>query len=64
MRATRRAAAYLLLALAYAVVVLPVGLVARLVRDPLRRRPDAAAVSYWSELPGRTRAEGRYAAQE
>ncbi|GAA0707162.1 hypothetical protein Drose_14715 [Dactylosporangium roseum] len=62
MQATRRAAVYLLLAVAYAVVVLPVGLVARLIRDPLRRRPDASAGSYWSAPPRTGAAEGRYAA--
>jgi hypothetical protein len=62
MQAARRAAVYLLLAVAYAVVVLPVGLVARLVRDPLRRRPDASAASYWSAPPRPRVAEGRDAA--
>ncbi|TNM25160.1 hypothetical protein [Streptomyces sedi] len=43
----RRAAAGLLLPVLYALVVVPAGLVTRLLRDPLRRRPDRAASSYW-----------------
>ncbi|SOD62817.1 hypothetical protein SAMN06297387_107191 [Streptomyces zhaozhouensis] len=43
----RRLAAGLLLPVLYVLVVVPVGLVTRLVRDPLRRRPDRAATSYW-----------------
>jgi hypothetical protein len=37
----------LLLLLAYYVVVLPVGITTRLLRDPLRRRLDRRATSYW-----------------
>ncbi|MGP3999334.1 hypothetical protein [Streptomyces sp. 8N706] len=37
----------LLLALAYYLVVTPAGLLSRLVRDPLRRRPDGKATTYW-----------------
>lgn len=33
--------------LIYALVVTPAGLLGRLVRDPLARRPDAAAATYW-----------------
>ena len=37
----------LLLLIAYFLLVTPVGLVLRLVRDPLHRRWDAGAPSYW-----------------
>jgi hypothetical protein len=37
----------LLLLLAYYLVVTPVGLVGRLVRDPMSRRWDKGAQSYW-----------------
>ncbi|WP_405165491.1 hypothetical protein OG203_10510 [Nocardia sp. NBC_01499] len=37
----------LLLALAYFVLVVPLGLLLRLVRDPLRRRWDRQARTYW-----------------
>ncbi|MDH6131758.1 hypothetical protein P3T37_001132 [Kitasatospora sp. MAA4] len=33
--------------LLYYLFVVPVGLILRLVRDPLRRRPDPSAESYW-----------------
>ncbi|MFD5076476.1 hypothetical protein [Streptomyces sp. NPDC058371] len=36
-----------LLALLYFVLVAPVGGVLRLFRDPLARRPDPAAATYW-----------------
>ncbi|NLU67794.1 hypothetical protein [Streptomyces sp. HNM0574] len=36
-----------LLAVVYAVVVTPVGLVSRLVRDPLARKWDRNAGTYW-----------------
>jgi hypothetical protein len=36
-----------LLFLAYYLVLTPVGLVLRLIRDPLTRRPDRRAASYW-----------------
>ncbi|MFI9560304.1 hypothetical protein [Nonomuraea endophytica] len=32
----------------YLLCVVPFGLVVRLFRDPLRRRPDPAAASYWT----------------
>ena len=35
---------------AYYLVVTPVGLIVKLVRDPLRREWDARAASYWDEL--------------
>ncbi|GGO05652.1 hypothetical protein GCM10010116_11090 [Microbispora rosea subsp. aerata] len=43
----------LLLFLLYYLVVTPAGLVARLVRDPLARRKDPDAATYWipSEKP-------------
>jgi hypothetical protein len=37
----------LLLAVVYYLVVTPVGLLSRLIRDPLRRRPDRKASTYW-----------------
>lgn len=40
----------MLLAIAYYAVITPVGLIVRLVHDPLRRRWDARAASYWDEL--------------
>ena len=40
------------LALVYYLVLTPIGLVSRLVRDPLRRRFDARAASYWIRLDG------------
>jgi hypothetical protein len=42
-----RACGTVLVALVYLLLVLPVGLITRLARDPLRRRPDPAARSYW-----------------
>jgi len=35
---------------AYYLVVTPAGLIVKLARDPLRRRWDARAASYWDEL--------------
>ncbi|WP_329312482.1 hypothetical protein [Streptomyces sp. NBC_01262] len=32
----------------YALAVVPAGLVARLLHDPLHRRPDRRATSYWT----------------
>ncbi|WP_181387311.1 hypothetical protein [Streptomyces sp. Act143] len=48
MDALRRACVLALLAVAYLFVVVPAGMVARLLRDPLDRalRPDAR--TYWS----------------
>jgi len=40
------------LALLYYLVITPVGLVSRLVRDPLRRRWDSRADSYWVPTRG------------
>ncbi|MCW2502789.1 MAG: hypothetical protein JWO79_1073 [Actinomycetia bacterium] len=40
------------LALVYYLLVTPIGLVSRLVRDPLRRRKDPRAASYWIRLDG------------
>ncbi|MFD3522745.1 hypothetical protein [Streptomyces sp. NPDC058653] len=52
MSGIRRLAASALLAAVYLLVITPVGLVARVVRDPLRRRPDRAATSYWNRRDG------------
>lgn len=38
--------------LLYWLFVVPVALVLRLVRDPLRRRPDPSAESYWITVRG------------
>ncbi|TYB41835.1 hypothetical protein [Actinomadura chibensis] len=48
MAAITRAGVAVLAVLVYYLVVVPVGLAVRLVRDPLRRRPDPAADSYWT----------------
>ncbi|MED7951468.1 hypothetical protein [Streptomyces sp. BE303] len=45
--AARRTGLQLLLLLVYLLVFTPVGLVARLVRDPLDRAVDRTAASYW-----------------
>ncbi|MGW2546314.1 hypothetical protein ACWC5I_36970 [Kitasatospora sp. NPDC001574] len=45
--AARRTGLQLLLLLVYLLVFTPVGLVARLVRDPLDRAVDRSAASYW-----------------
>jgi len=50
MDAVRRAAMSVLLLVFYLLVVTPVGLAVRLVRDPLRRRPDRRAASYWTDV--------------
>ena len=43
----------------YFAVVTPIGLVSRLVRgDPLHRRPDRNARSYWIERPRRSGTRG------
>jgi hypothetical protein len=34
--------------LLYCTIVVPAGLLTRLVRDPLHRRPDRRAASYWT----------------
>jgi hypothetical protein len=43
----RGAALSVLLAVLYIVVFIPLGIGTRLLRDPLRRRPDRSAASYW-----------------
>ncbi|WP_199550896.1 hypothetical protein [Streptomyces sp. N35] len=43
-----------LLALVYYLVVTPVGLLARVTRDPLTRSWDAEAPSYWVKSAPRT----------
>lgn len=48
-----------LLALVYYLVVTPVGLVCRIVHDPLRRRLDPAASTYMIYLGGTERAARR-----
>ncbi|WP_170191785.1 hypothetical protein [Saccharothrix syringae] len=50
MAVLRRAVVSVLLLVVYLFVVTPVALVARLLGDPLRRRPDRMATSYWTEL--------------
>jgi len=47
MRIVRRAAGTALLFAAYLLVISPVGLVIRLFRDPLHRRPDSRLDTYW-----------------
>ncbi|WP_199829534.1 hypothetical protein [Streptomyces sp. MMG1121] len=42
----------LLLSLVYFVLVVPAGLISRVVRDPLSRRPDPAADTYWVTVTG------------
>ncbi|AJT63820.1 hypothetical protein [Streptomyces chattanoogensis] len=44
-----------LLAFLYAFVVTPIGLLRRLVRDPLSRRWDPRAHTYWTPSAARTR---------
>ncbi|WP_202425776.1 hypothetical protein [Streptomyces sp. HUCO-GS316] len=46
----RRMLLSVLLALAYLLLVIPVGLVAQLLGDPLERRPDPGARTYWTYL--------------
>ncbi|MFD6657730.1 MULTISPECIES: hypothetical protein [unclassified Streptomyces] len=41
--------------LLYYLVAVPVGLAARLVRDPLSRRRDPRATTYWTSSTGRAR---------
>jgi hypothetical protein len=48
MKTISRAGVAVLVALVYLLLVMPVGLIVRLVRDPLRRRPDPVADSYWT----------------
>jgi hypothetical protein len=48
----------ILLFLLYVLVVTPVGLVWRVVRDPLKRRVDRRAASYWIAAPGLSGAAG------
>ncbi|MFD3484643.1 MULTISPECIES: hypothetical protein [unclassified Streptomyces] len=48
MSGIRHLAASVLLAAVYLLVITPIGLVARVVRDPLRRRPDRGAPTYWN----------------
>ncbi|MEK8174269.1 hypothetical protein NKH77_50560 [Streptomyces sp. M19] len=43
----RRLAAGVLAPVVYVLVVVPLGVCARVFRDPLRRRPDRGADSYW-----------------
>lgn len=52
MSTARRAAAGVLLLVVYVLLVVPAGLFTRLFRDPLRRRPDRAAATYWIETGG------------
>lgn len=42
----------LLLSIAYFALVVPAGLLSRLVRDPLSRRVDRNADTYWITGPG------------
>lgn len=57
-----RACGVVLAALVYVLLVLPAGLVARLVRDPLRRRPDPGAPSYWIHFDAGPSGQGAGAA--
>ncbi|MFF8616530.1 hypothetical protein [Streptomyces sp. NPDC015350] len=41
-----------LLALVYGLLVVPAGLIVRLVRDPLAPRPDPRATTYWIPTRG------------
>ncbi|MBM7775502.1 hypothetical protein JOD54_005706 [Actinokineospora baliensis] len=43
-------ARWVLLAFVYFVVVTPIGVVGRLLSDPLHRRPDRRADTYWTWL--------------
>ncbi|MFC5220522.1 hypothetical protein [Streptomyces coerulescens] len=49
----------LALLLLYCLVVVPAGVLARLVHDPLHRRVDRAAPSYWNDLTTAARGETR-----
>lgn len=44
----------LLLLAVYVFVVTPIGLIAKLVHDPLHRRWNARATTYWVSVPRRT----------
>ncbi|MFC6087823.1 hypothetical protein [Saccharothrix lopnurensis] len=46
----RRVVVPAVLLVVYLFVVTPIAAVARLLGDPLRRRPDRAADSYWTDL--------------
>ncbi|MFF1443500.1 hypothetical protein [Streptomyces sp. NPDC058295] len=48
MDALRRACVFVLLAVSYLFVLVPVGLVTRLVRDPLDRALRPGARTYWN----------------
>ncbi|WHM40040.1 hypothetical protein [Streptomyces sp. BPTC-684] len=48
MAPANRVFASTLLAIVYLLVVTPVGLAVRLLRDPLKRRPDPSASTYWN----------------
>ncbi|MFJ8860310.1 hypothetical protein ACIRD8_17955 [Streptomyces sp. NPDC102451] len=45
------------LSLLFLLVVVPAGLIARLVKDPMARRPDPRAASYW--IPSNSPVTGR-----
>jgi hypothetical protein len=42
----------LLCLLLYVLVVIPLGMLSRMFRDPLGLRPDPRAQSYWTTFPG------------
>lgn len=48
MSTVRRTALGALLLVGYVLVALPLGVLTRLFRDPLRRRPDPSATTYWT----------------
>jgi hypothetical protein len=48
MKPLRRLSLSALLAVVYLLLVTPVGAVVRLFADPLERRPDPSATSYWT----------------
>ncbi|SOD63051.1 hypothetical protein SAMN06297387_108214 [Streptomyces zhaozhouensis] len=49
MSTARRAAVNLLLPVVYVLLFIPAGLLTRLFRDPLHRKPDRSATSYWTD---------------